>query len=140
MISKQGSTCTTTGVPVIEGDGRTVFPESCLSRQPQGGAAHIHMTVHLTVTGGGRRFRSTCERQASCPTFSTRHDSHRSINSCCGQRKHARESRLMFQSHLILVRRTASTSCVASLWGPFFGQHCLSGRSGVSPAMNYSSI
>ncbi|MCK9188961.1 hypothetical protein [Acidithiobacillus sp.] len=69
MMSKQGSTCMTTGVPVIEGNGRTVFQENCLSRQPQGGAAHIHMTVHLTVTGVGRRFRSTVTGQVNADGY-----------------------------------------------------------------------
>ncbi|OCX77271.1 hypothetical protein A6M27_14540 [Acidithiobacillus thiooxidans] len=56
MMSKQGSICTTTGVPVIEGDGQAVFQENCLSKQPQGGAAHMHMTVHLAVTDAGVLF------------------------------------------------------------------------------------
>ena len=69
MMSRQGSTCTTTGVPVIEGGGRTVFQENCLSKQPQGGAAHMHMTVHLAVTDAGRAFQSTVTGQGNADGY-----------------------------------------------------------------------
>ena len=69
VMPQKGSTCTTTGVPVIESGGSVVFHENCLSKQPQGGAAHMHMTVHVAVTDAGRAFQSTVTGQGNADGY-----------------------------------------------------------------------
>ena len=69
MMSRQGSTCTATGVPLIESGGAVVFHENCLSKLPQGGAAHMHMTVHVAVTDAGRAFQSTVTGQGNADGY-----------------------------------------------------------------------
>ena len=69
MMSRQGSSCTATGVPVIGGGGRMTFQENCVSKEPQGGAAHMHMKVHVAVTDAGRAFQSTVTGQGNADGY-----------------------------------------------------------------------
>lgn len=65
MMSEQGSTCKTTGVPVIDSGGSVVLHETCVSKQPQGVAVQMHMKVHLAVSNAGRAFHSTITGQGN---------------------------------------------------------------------------
>ncbi|MFA7496000.1 MAG: hypothetical protein WCY67_06770 [Acidithiobacillus sp.] len=70
MMSEQGSTCKTTGVPMIDSGGSVVFHETCASTQSQGVAVQMHMKVRMAVSDSGRAFRSTSIGQGSADGYS----------------------------------------------------------------------